>query len=78
MAKQKYKLFVQLKLPKTNSLQNHKYVYLNHLLNKQLKKWGVKYDEVIFGKTQYDLLIDDKARNIDQIKTLKQILKFIR
>ena len=39
---------------------------------------GVKYDEVIFGKTQYDLLIDDKARNIDQIKTLKQILKFIR
>ena len=44
----------------------------------QLKKWGVKYDEVIFGKTQYDLLIDDKARNIDQIKTLKQILKFIR
>ena len=27
---------------------------------KQLKKWGIKYDELIFGKPSYDLFIDDK------------------
>lgn len=26
----------------------------------QLKKWGVKYHEVIFGKPVYNLFIDDK------------------
>lgn len=30
---------------------------------KQLKKWGVKYHEVKFGKPEYDLFIDDKAFN---------------
>lgn len=28
---------------------------------KQLKKWNVKYHEIIFGKPSYDLIIDDKA-----------------
>ena len=28
-----------------------------------LKKNKVKYDQIIFGKLQYDILIDDKARN---------------
>ena len=27
---------------------------------KQLKKWNVKYDELIFGKPSYDLFVDDK------------------
>jgi mannose-6-phosphate isomerase-like protein (cupin superfamily) len=31
---------------------------------KQLKKWGVKYHELIFGKPYADLYIDDKAVNI--------------
>ena len=28
----------------------------------QLKKWGVKYHELIFGKPAYDIFIDDKAQ----------------
>ena len=31
------------------------------LTKKQLLKWGVKYDQLIFGKPSYDLFIDDKA-----------------
>tara|TARA_A100001011_G_scaffold400429_1_gene514905 strand:+ start:1126 stop:1488 length:363 start_codon:yes stop_codon:yes gene_type:complete len=27
----------------------------------QLKNWKLKYDELIFGKPSFDLLIDDKA-----------------
>ena len=26
----------------------------------QLKKWGVQYDELIFGKPSYDVFVDDK------------------
>lgn len=29
--------------------------------NFQLKKWGVKYDKVFFGKPSYDYIIDDKS-----------------
>jgi hypothetical protein len=28
---------------------------------KQLKKWGLKYNKLIFGKPSYDLFVDDKA-----------------
>lgn len=35
------------------------------LTEKQLKKWGVKYHELVFGKPEYDLYIGDKAINAD-------------
>ena len=28
---------------------------------KQLKKWGVKFDKLIFGKPSFDYIIDDKS-----------------
>jgi hypothetical protein len=28
---------------------------------KQLKKWGVNYHEIYFGKPSFDLFIDDKS-----------------
>ena len=31
------------------------------LTRKQLKKWDLKYHELIFGKPSYDLFIDDKS-----------------
>ena len=31
------------------------------LTTDQLKKWGVKYDQLIFGKPSYDYIIDDKS-----------------
>ena len=40
---------------------------------KQLKKWGVKYHEIYFGKPSFDLVIDDKA--IFFKKNWKELLK---
>lgn len=28
---------------------------------RQLKEWGIEYDDIIFGKPSYDFIIDDKA-----------------
>ncbi len=36
---------------------------LYELTASQLKQWGVKYHDLVMGKTHYDLLIDDKAVN---------------
>ena len=43
---------------------------------KQLDSWGVKFHQLIMGKTHYDLLIDDKALNSYKIKesTINQFL----
>ena len=43
---------------------------------KQLDSWGVKFHQLIMGKTHYDLLIDDKALNSYNIKesTINQFL----
>lgn len=35
----------------------------SELTAKQLKEWGVKFDEIKFGKPAFDILIDDKALN---------------
>lgn len=34
------------------------------LTEKQLKNWGVSYDELLFGKPEADKFIDDKADDI--------------
>lgn len=34
---------------------------LRQLTEMQLKDWGVSYDELLFGKPHFDLLVDDKA-----------------
>jgi len=33
----------------------------SNLTIKQLKKWGVKYNSLIFGKPSFDIMVDDKA-----------------
>ena len=38
---------------------------------KQLKKWKVRYHELIMGKPSYDILIDDKSLNFNKIGLLK-------
>jgi len=44
------------------------------LTEKQLRDWGVKYDELLFGKPNADYYIDDKMISIDDIINLKKIL----
>ena len=34
---------------------------------KQLDEWNIKYDELIMGKPDYDIYIDDKSFNVDKI-----------
>jgi len=34
------------------------------LTTNQLKEWGVKYHEIVFGKPVCDVIIDDKAINV--------------
>jgi len=41
---------------------------------KQLKKWGVKYHKVLFGKPEYDLFIDDKVLNVRDWEKNKRFL----
>jgi len=35
------------------------------LTENQLKIWGVKYHELIFGKPSFDVVIDDKSINFN-------------
>ena len=46
--------------------------------NKQLKKWGIKYHSLLFGKPVFDVYIDDKNFEFKKNwhkKFNKQILK---
>jgi hypothetical protein len=36
------------------------------LTEQQMQRWGVQYDELIMGKPEADIFIDDKAHNADQ------------
>ena len=39
------------------------------ITKKQLKDWGAKFSKISVGeKPHFDLLIDDKAKNIDDLK----------
>ena len=46
---------------------------IKNLTLKQLKKWGLKYHKIFFGKPSFDILIDDKSiffkKNWSQILT---------
>ena len=37
------------------------------LTEEQLKKWDIQYDELLMGKPDYDIYLDDKSFNIDTI-----------
>tara|TARA_B100001248_G_C27346074_1_gene438793 strand:- start:717 stop:1085 length:369 start_codon:yes stop_codon:yes gene_type:complete len=44
----------------------------------QLKKWGLSYDKLIFGKPSYDLFVDDKSLGFKKNwpKTFRNFLKY--
>ncbi len=48
------------------------------LTKKQLKMWGVKYNELIFGKPSYDLYVDDKSHNFSKNWSKDLINKLIK
>lgn len=44
----------------------------------QLDAWGVKYDEIVFGKPSADYYIDDKALDAKLIPELEEILRRLK
>ena len=48
---------------------------LGALTLSQLEEWGVRYDEIIFGKPCADLYVDDKGVGIEMIPHLEEILE---
>ena len=46
------------------------------LTYQQLKDWQVHFDELIFGKPDFDLLIDDKALNTRDVDSIQDILTY--
>ena len=40
-------------------------VNYRQLTEEQLQKWNVQYDELLLGKPDYDIYIDDKSFNVD-------------
>lgn len=43
---------------------------------KQLKSWGLQFDELLMGKPSYDYFIDDKSYNISSDNAKRIIKKF--
>lgn len=53
------------------------YKKLYKFTKEQLIKWNVKHHELIMGKQEYDLLIDDKAVNIKYIQSYLDIKNYL-
>lgn len=71
------KLYTARGMSQFNGDLNKIYNNLYTLTKNHLDEWGVKYHELIMGKIHYDLLIDDKALNINTINTIKDIQQFL-
>ena len=48
-------------------------IALYELTLNSLKDWGVKHNGLIMGKIHYDMLIDDKCLNLDDIEKIKKL-----
>jgi hypothetical protein len=50
------------------------YSELYEITLNSLKMWGIKHHGLIMGKLHYDLLIDDKCLNINDISDIENYL----
>ncbi len=57
------KIFTARYMGRNNDNQNKAKKSAKILTIKQLKKWGVMYDQIFFGKPSSDFYIDDKNLN---------------
>lgn len=49
------------------------YEELYEITSSSLLKWGVKYDDLIMGKIDYDMIVDDKAMGIDDLDKIRNL-----
>lgn len=48
-----------------------------NLTKNQLKKWNLKYNELIMGKPSFDIYIDDKNLGFQKSTWIKQLSKIL-
>ena len=58
-------LFTARYMGRTNNNTEKAYEMGYELTKNQLLNWGLKFDKLIMGKPDFDILIDDKAYNYD-------------
>jgi len=51
------------------------YAQIFEMTTQQLQRWGVKYTQLVMGKANYDLLIDDKSIDSREIKSFNDIVR---
>jgi len=67
------KMFTSRYMNKCNGnvkLINKKY---KDVTSKQLRSWGLDFDELIMGKPVYDFIVDDKILSIKDLKKFNKI-----
>ena len=65
----------QFNIDKINSLYSNNIIILytsrdislRYQTINQMKKFGVKYHDIVFNKLQYDIIIDDKAKLLEEL-----------
>ena len=57
---------------------NKIYSALYEFTKKQLIKWRIPHHELIMGKQEYDLMIDDKVLNIKNVVSVNDIIKELK
>ena len=77
--KKKFKIiiFTARFMGRTNNNKTKAILLGYELTKKQLKKWKVKHNKLIFGKPSYDLIIDDKAVGFSKKNWINQLKKRI-
>lgn len=60
------KIFTARFMGTSNDNMNKATFLAKNLTIKSLKKWGVKYHYIFFGKPAYDLFVDDKSIFFDK------------
>ena len=38
-----------------------------------LDHWGIKYHQLVMGKIDFDMLVDDKAMGIDNLENIRKL-----
>ena len=71
------KIFTARQMGRNNEKISHAKKKGYIFTKKQLEQWGLKYHRLIFGKSTYDIFVDDKALGFkkNQIKILKRKVK---
>ena len=49
------------------------HIELYELTLESLRMWGVRHHGLVMGKLHYDMLIDDKCMNLDDIEKIKKL-----